>query len=123
MKGKKMKYEMTPFGVLLTGEDIVQNDSGFFAVKEFIDNHKHDGWSLSIYDTTTNKTVEIDCPLEEIPKVISYIYNLEHAHPILFVGENIITDSYVVGMPLTRGRIKVPGIYKAINGKLIDKTI
>ena len=25
---------MTPFGVLLTGEDIVQNDSWFFAVKD-----------------------------------------------------------------------------------------
>lgn len=118
-----MKIKTTPVGALLTGADIVQNDGGFFAVKEFIDKHKHNDWSLSVYDTATNKTVEIDCPVEEIPKIVSYIYDLEHAHPILFVGENIITDSYVVGMPLTRGHIKAPGIYKAVNGKLVDKTI
>ena len=77
----------------------MQHDGGFFAIKEFIDKHKHDGWSLSVYDTATNKNVEIDCPIEEIPKIISYIYNWEHAYPILFIGENIITDSYAVGMP------------------------
>lgn len=99
----------------------MQHDGGFFAIKEFIDKHKHDGWSLSVYDTATNKNVEIDCPIEEIPKIISYIYNLEHAYPILFIGENIITDSYAVGMPFTRECIKAPGIYKAINGKLVEK--
>lgn len=118
-----MKIKTTPVGALLTGEDIVQNDGGLFTIKEFIDKHKHDGWSLSIYDTATNKNVEIYCQIEEIQKIVSYVYDLEHAHSILFVGENIITDSYVVGMPFTRGRMKVPGVYKAINGKLVEKTI
>ncbi len=35
-----------------------------------------------------------------------------------FIGENPLTESYVVGMALTRGRIQTPGVYRAENGKL-----
>lgn len=31
-----------------------------------------------------------------------------------------MSESYVVGMPCTRGRLNIPGIYKVENGKLID---
>ena len=30
-----------------------------------------------------------------------------------------MTESYVVGMPWTRGALNIPGVYKAENGKLI----
>ena len=30
-----------------------------------------------------------------------------------------MTESYVVGMPCTRGALNIPGVYKAENGKLI----
>ena len=36
-----------------------------------------------------------------------------------FIGENQMTESYVVGMPCTRGALNIPGMYKAENGKLI----
>jgi len=45
--------------------------------------------------------------------------NLEHAFPISFIGENQMTESYVVGMTCTRGALNIPGMYKAENGKLI----
>lgn len=37
-----------------------------------------------------------------------------------FTGENPMSKSYVVGMKYTRGRLNIPGVYKAKNGKLID---
>jgi hypothetical protein len=49
----------------------------------------------------------------------SFFGNLEHAFPISFIGENQMTESYVVGMTCTRGALNIPGMYKAENGKLI----
>ena len=46
------------------------------------------------------------------------MYNLEHAAPITFIGENPASESYVVGMCCTRGRLAFPGIYRAEGGKL-----
>lgn len=35
-----------------------------------------------------------------------------------FIGENPLTESYVVGMCCARGRLDFPGIYRAEDGKL-----
>ncbi len=34
------------------------------------------------------------------------------------IGENPLTESYVVGMCCTRGKLDFPGIYRAEDGKL-----
>ena len=80
--------------------------------------YKRQGWTLSIYNALDESTAEIDCPAEEMPKIASFVYNLERAYPMTFIGENPLTESYVVGMALTRGRIQTPGVYRAENGKL-----
>ena len=108
-------------GVMWKGDLTVGLDGGQTVMKAFIEEHKHVGWTLSIFDTLTEYTIEIDCcDLAEMPNIVSLIYNLEKAAPIAFIGENPMSESYVVGMPCTRGRLNIPGIYKVENGKLID---
>lgn len=57
---------------------------------------------------------------EHMPQIVAYIYNIEHAAPMTFIGENSASESYVVGMTCTRGRFSIPGAYKAEDGKLTD---
>lgn len=90
-------------------------------VHEFLNAHVHDGWSLSIFNTLASgkgNTAEIDCPFSEMGTIIEYLFHLEKAYPIEWIGENPISESYVVGMPCYRGRLSVPGLYKAKNGRL-----
>lgn len=39
---------------------------------------------------------------------------------MMFIGENIMSRSYVVGMHFTRGVLSLPGVYKAKDGLLFD---
>lgn len=75
-------------------------------------------WGLSIYNTLDGSTAEIECEVENIPSIVSFVYNLEHAYPMTFIGENPATESYVVGMRCTRGRIEMPAAYKDVDGEL-----
>lgn len=105
-------------GKIWRGDDLAGKDAGYTRVEEFIERYPHKNWSLSIYNLLDESTAEIDCPFDEIPKIASFVYNLEHAYPMTFIGENPVSESYVIGMTLTRGRIQTPGIYRAENGKL-----
>lgn len=105
-------------GVMWKGKGI---KTGYSAMQAFVEKYPHFGWTLSIFDTITGYTAEIECyNLAEMPKIVSRIRKLERAESIMFIGENPMSESYVVGMPCTRGRLNVPGIYKVENGKLID---
>lgn len=73
---------------------------------------------MSIYNTLDGSTAEIECEVENIPRIVSFVYNLEHAYPMTFIGENPATESYVVGMRCTRGRIEMPAAYKDVDGEL-----
>lgn len=106
-------------GTLWRGENLACNDAGKSIVDAFIQKYFHKGWTLSIYDELSQSTIEVDCELPDMSTIVSYIYNLEHAAPMTFIGENPMTESYVVGMNCTRGRIDIPGAYKAQDGKLI----
>ena len=87
-------------------------------ISQFLDKYRHDGYSLSIFDTISNYPgAEIlDVPFDEISKIIDFVYHTEHAEPIAWIGVNSLSDSYVVAMPLTRGRIG--GNYRVDDGKL-----
>ena len=91
-------------------------------IEKFVQSHWHDGWSLSIFDTTEpGNTIEIFVSdTAEISKIASFVLHQEKGFPISFIGENPLTESYVVAMPLCRGRLNCPGVYRAQNGKLID---
>lgn len=86
-------------------------------VEAFIASHEHEGYTLSIFDSSTGNTIEIDCPQSEMSQIAEYIYQLEKGTPLTFIGVNSMSDSYVVGMSITRGRIEF-GAYKAEGGKL-----
>ncbi|WP_308587894.1 hypothetical protein [uncultured Slackia sp.] len=110
----------SPMGGVLWKGDLVGRDAGYSTVKSFIEQHKHDGWTLSVFDELTKATIEVDCELSEMPQIVAYIYNIEHAAPMTFIGENPASESYVIGMTCTRGRFSIPGAYKAEDGKLTD---
>ena len=55
-----------------------------------------------------------------MPLIVAYIYNLEHAYPMTFIGENPLTESYVVGMRCICSRINIPSVWKVENGKLVE---
>lgn len=86
-------------------------------VESFINQYSRPGFSLSIFDTNTSKTIEIACNIGEIPRIVEYIYSIEKGTPLTFIGMNSMTESYVVGMSMSMGRIDF-GCYKAIDGKL-----
>lgn len=111
----------SPMGGVMWEGDLGGGDAGYSVAKSFIEKHVHAGWMLSILDVITGSTIEIDCrDLVEMPRVVSYVYNIERAAPMTFIGENPMTESYVVGMTCTRGRLNIPGIYTVENGKLVD---
>ena len=105
-------------GAIWRGDNLAGMDAGRSLLKKFIDEHPHDRWTLSIYNTLTDDTAEIECSIGDIPQIVSFIYNLEHAAPMTFIGENPLSESYVVGMCCTRGRLDFPGLYRAADGKL-----
>ncbi|WP_172135868.1 hypothetical protein [Adlercreutzia sp. ZJ473] len=105
-------------GKIWRGDNLAGTDAGYTRVKEFIERYSHDDWTLSIYNALDESTAEINCSVEDIPEIVSFVYNLEHAYPMTFIGESPSSKSYVIGMTLTRGRIQTPGVYRAENGKL-----
>ena len=86
-------------------------------ISEFIDKNRHEGYSLSIFDTLTSNTMEIECSLEEMPEIVDYVYHIEKGTPLTFVGVNSLSESYVVGMFMCKGDVQF-GDYKAEHGKL-----
>lgn len=92
-------------------------DREFEIVREFLRTYRHENYTLSIYDILLNQSgAEIACSYDEIEDILAYIYHAEHAEPILWIGLNPASESYVVAMPLTRGRVS--GIYNVVDGKL-----
>ena len=87
-------------------------------VEQFINENYHDDFSLSIYDDGTGKTIEIECRISEMPQLVSRIYHIEHGTPISFIGVNSLTNCYVVGMTISKGRIPF-GNYRVENGELM----
>ena len=105
-------------GALWRSDNLAGADAGCSVVEKFLEEHPHSGWGLSIYNTLDGSTAEIECEVENIPRIVSFVYNLEHAYPMTFIGENPATESYVVGMRCTRGCIEMPAAYKDVDGEL-----
>ena len=113
-----MKNQMTGDVVWkINDRDLPITDCGKSLMEQFIEQYKNEGYTLSIYDDIAKNTIEIDASIIEIPEIVSNIYRTEHATPMNFIGINSLTNSYVVGMNLTKGHIDF-GHYKYINGNL-----
>lgn len=87
-------------------------------IEKFISKYRHNDYSLSVYDNRTSKTIEIACDINEMPRIVEYVYDLEKGTPLKFIGLNSLSKSYVIGMSISRGRVKF-GNYVAKEGKLI----
>lgn len=100
--------------------DLAIADAGKSIIQAFIEDNLHESYSLSIFDILTENTVEIECDVNQIPQIVSYVYRAEHGTPLNFIGINSLTNSYVVGMSFTKGHINF-GFYTFSNGKLEKK--
>lgn len=98
--------------------DLAVTDGGYSLMKNFITLNKYPNYSLSIVDALTGQTIEIDCEIEKVPKIVSYIYNLEQAAPMSFIEIDSLNELYVVGMRLTKGYMEF-GHYKDVDGRLV----
>ena len=100
--------------------DLAITDGGRSFMKKFIEQYRHEEYSLSLFDQLSNRTIEIEAKLQDMPDIVSEIYNIEHAAPLYFIGDNELTKSYVVGMNMAKGIIEF-GNYIYENGKLNKK--
>ena len=85
-------------------------------IERFPHDNFHEGYTLSLYNILEESTAEIVCPFEEMLQVITTVVNIEHDFPA-WIGVNELSESYVVGMNFTRGRLETPGIYEFKDGR------
>lgn len=101
-------------------KQLTYGTEGFREASEFLDDHHHEGYSLSLFNSLNNLTAEILCSFSEMIEVIELVSNMEHSFPE-WIGINSFTESYVVGFSFTRGRISTPSVYQYIDGELIQR--
>ena len=66
----------------INDNDLAVTDYGYSLVKNFISLNEYPNYSLSILDLSTEKTIGIDCEIDKMPQIVSYIYNIEQAAPM-----------------------------------------
>lgn len=98
---------------------LTYGEKGMSEIRSFLNEHKEDDYTLSIYNILEEATMEIMCSFEEMLDVIMWVSSLEHDFPA-WIGKNELSDSYVVGMNFTRGNLRTPSVYKWENGKLVN---
>lgn len=87
-------------------------------IGEYVKQHYHKDYTLSIFNSIENNTCEVICNPEEIQSIVAKISSLEHSFPE-WIGCNSLTKSYVIGMPFTRGRVRTPSVLTCEQGELI----
>ena len=92
----------------------------FDEISNYISENYKESYSLSIYDILGKKTVEIECSKEEMLPAIMLATDMEHDFPE-WIGINGLTDSIVVGMNFTKGRLETGCSYKYENRKFLQK--
>lgn len=89
----------------------------FDIIRKFLLQCPYENLSLLFYNVLISATTEIDCLFEEMEKIVWFVCNTEHSL-VHFIGVNSMSESYVVGIDFTRGRIE-NAPYKVENGKLV----
>ena len=74
---------------------LTYGNEGFREIEAFLNETSHKDYSLSIFDTLSNCTMEITCPFEEMLSVIVFVSSTEHDFPE-WVSMNPFTGSYMV---------------------------
>ena len=91
-------------------------------ISDFLKKNYQKDYTLSIYNILEQSTIEVICDFDSMLDVILYVVGIEHDFPA-WIGVNELSDSYVVGLRFTRGRLHTPSICEWKNGELIEKTI
>lgn len=99
---------------------LTYGNEGFEQIKKFLEKNYNKEYTLSIYNTLEQATIEVICDFDNMVDVIAYVSNVEHDFPE-WIGVNELSDSYVVGMNFTRGDLKTPSVYEWKDNKLIEK--
>lgn len=91
---------------------------GFQEIRNFLKKNYFETYTLSIFDTIKASTIEVVCTFDEIVDVIVYVSHVEHDFPA-WIGVNELSNSYVVGLAFTRGRLRTPSVCKWQNNMLL----
>ena len=97
---------------------LTYGNGGFNEIRDFLKQHYSKDYTLSIFDTIAQTTIEVICDFDDMVDVIVYVANVEHDFPA-WIGINEISESYVVGIAFTRGRLSTPSIRKWKNNTLM----
>jgi hypothetical protein len=98
--------------------ELTCGDESYNEIADFLKENRKEKYSLSIYNSLEQSTIEVICSVDDIVDVVAYISCVEHDFP-MWIGVNELTESYVVGMEFTRGVLTTPSICKWKEGKLI----
>ena len=99
---------------------VSMGQKSFDEISNYISENYKESYSLSIYDILGEKTVEIECSKEEMIPAIMLATDMEHDFPE-WIGINELTDSIVVRMNFTKGRLENGYTFKYKNRKFIKK--
>lgn len=99
-------------------KELTYGNIGFKEIREFLKENFKENYNLSIYDIMSQSILEVVCSFDEIVNIIMLITNMEHDFPAWITLDDELTNSYMVGMNLSKGNLKAPAKYQYINGKL-----
>ena len=101
---------------------LTYGNESFKEIAGFLMENYHKDYSLSIYNSLEQSTIEVICDFNSFVDVIVYVSNIEHDFPAL-IGVNEISDSYVVGMAFTKGHLHTPSVCEWKDGRLIERQV
>ena len=86
-------------------------------VNAFISEYPRDDYTLSFYDFLTERAVEApyDLRVEHFGRLVEVVFHIEKGAPFEWVGLNSLSNSYVVGMPFTRGRTTTESMQEIVS--------
>ena len=100
-------------------KQLTYGDDGFEEIEEYLKNTELKNFTLSFFDMMTNMTMEIIADYSDFLSIIKYVSAIEHDFPA-WIGANMFSASYVVGLNFTRGHLKTPSTYRWENSRLIQ---
>lgn len=107
-------------GMNMLPVQLAYGNDGFKEISDFLKNNYHKDYTLSIFNSLEQATIEVICDFDSMVDVIMYVSNVEHDFPV-WIGVNELSDSYVVGMDFTRGHLHTPSVCEWKDGRLVER--
>lgn len=87
------------------------------SVKGFIDAHRHEDYGLSVCDSITGDSLEIRCPIDQIPKIVERLCLVESCGRVDSIAVDALFKCYTVKIKFNEQRLDW-GYYRFSNGHL-----